>query len=119
MKSVECQLYCLPHIHKPLTVLDRVMQFPHRIQRFVKRRINFLSNKLFASVDRAKIPNVQPALEPTARAERLEPGDMVRIRSMSEIRSTLDDWNNLKGCAFLEEMWPYCSTTQRVYKKVE
>ncbi len=49
----------------------------------------------------------------------LQPGDLVRIKSEEQIRATLGLWNELKGCTFMEEMWDYCGTTQRVLKRVE
>jgi hypothetical protein len=55
----------------------------------------------------------------TKRSQGLHPGDIVRIKSRDQIKATLDNWNRLKGCAFMEEMWAYCDTTQRVLKKVE
>jgi hypothetical protein len=48
----------------------------------------------------------------------LEAGDMVKVKSWKEIKGTLDRWNELKGCSFMEEMLPYCGTRQRVFKKV-
>ena len=45
---------------------------------------------------------------------RLSAGDWARVRSREEIQATLDNWNELKGCAFLDNMWPYCGTTQQV-----
>ena len=41
------------------------------------------------------------------------------MRSKEEIQSTLDNWNQLKGCGFLEEMWPYCCSIQKVKKQVK
>ena len=46
-------------------------------------------------------------------------GNLVRIRSREEILSTLDPFNELKGCAFLPEMFQYCGTTQRVFRVME
>jgi hypothetical protein len=46
-------------------------------------------------------------------------GDLVRIKSADAVRATLTNWNCLKGCTFVEEMWPYCGTTQRVMKRVQ
>lgn len=51
--------------------------------------------------------------------QRLNAGDLVRVRSREEIQATLDHWRSLKGCGFLEEMASYCGTTQRVLKRVE
>jgi hypothetical protein len=49
----------------------------------------------------------------------LQAGDRVRVRSREEIQATLDPFKELKGCAFLEFMWQYCGTTQRVLQPVE
>ncbi len=54
--------------------------------------------------------------DPTAH---LQAGDWVRVRSQAEIEATLDPFKELKGCAFLEYMAPYCGTIQRVLKPVE
>ncbi len=56
---------------------------------------------------------------PTVSATTLQSGDLVRVRSQHEIEATLDRWNELKGCAFLEYMWQYCDTTQRVLQPME
>ena len=52
-------------------------------------------------------------------AAQLQAGDLVRVRSREEIEATLDPFKELKGCAFLEYMWEYCGTTQRVLQPVE
>jgi len=48
----------------------------------------------------------------------LRAGDTVKVRSKEEILQTLDDKNKLEGCTFMEEMWRYCGTQQRVLKRV-
>ncbi len=48
----------------------------------------------------------------------LEAGDVVRVRSRQEIETTLDPFKEFKGCAFLEGMWQYCDTQQRVLQPV-
>lgn len=45
-------------------------------------------------------------------------GDLVRVRSREEIFSTLDPFKELKGCAFLPDMYEYCGTQQRVLKSM-
>ena len=35
------------------------------------------------------------------------------------IQATLDAWGEFKRCLFMEDMWPYCGTTQKVLKRVE
>jgi hypothetical protein len=49
----------------------------------------------------------------------LNSGDVVQIRSINEIRATLDSNSRLKGCRFMPEMEQYCETVQRVFKPVE
>ena len=46
-------------------------------------------------------------------------GELVRVRAREEIEAMLDPFKEQKGCAFLEYMWQYCGTTQRVLQPVE
>jgi hypothetical protein len=119
MQSPECQIHCLQYVHEPITVLDRIMKFRLRVQRFIKRRIKFLSRKLSAIIYHNIKPELQSFSKPIVKTVNLNAGDTVRIRSRSEIQATLNSCNRLKGCAFMEEMVPYCATTQRVYKRIE
>jgi hypothetical protein len=40
------------------------------------------------------------------------------VRSREEILSTLDPFKELKGCAFLPDMYQYCGTEQRVLRSM-
>jgi hypothetical protein len=40
------------------------------------------------------------------------------VRSREEILATLDEEGKLKGCSFIDVMWQYCGTTQKVFKPV-
>jgi hypothetical protein len=66
----------------------------------------------------------QPAT--SARAPAANPivshfkaGDLCRVRSKAEIQATLNPWKELKGCAFLDDMWQYCDTTQHILQPLE
>lgn len=59
-----------------------------------------------------------PSALSTNESAPLQPGDRVRIKSEAEIRATLGNWNDLKGCTVMEEMWRHCGTTQRVFKRI-
>jgi hypothetical protein len=48
----------------------------------------------------------------------LWPGNRCGSGREKTIQATLDPWNYLKGCGFMEEMWQYCGTHQRVLKPV-
>ncbi|HJQ48270.1 MAG TPA: hypothetical protein VJ870_18400 [Amycolatopsis sp.] len=56
-----------------------------------------------------------PAPEPL----RLEPGDLVEVRSKEEILATLNQENKNRGMLFDVEMLPYCGRQARVLRKVE
>ena len=66
---------------------------------------------------RSKSGAVTPS--PSVSATTWQSGDLVRVRSKHEIEATLDSWKELKGCAFLEYMWQYCDTNQRVLQPME
>ena len=57
---------------------------------------------------------LRPLLGPAPR-----PGDLVEIRSLSEIRSTLDADSALDGLPFMSEMSAYCGHTFRVHRCVD
>lgn len=50
---------------------------------------------------------------------RLQPGELVEVKSEAEIRSTLDLHGRLRGLAFLQGMIPCCGRRFRVYKRLE
>jgi hypothetical protein len=108
MNDPDCQLTRIDDIHEPLGRWNRLWQLRNRVKRIVKRRLNFARN-LF----RPKRSDVMPNT-----TSPLQPGDLVRIKSEQEIRATLGNWNDLKGCTFMEEMWQHCGTTHRVFKRI-
>ncbi|MBJ6725353.1 hypothetical protein [Geomesophilobacter sediminis] len=76
-------------------------------RRFLKRRGNYLLN--------CWSREAPPGGEEGAP---LLPGTRVRVKSEAEIRATLNRWNQLKGCAFMNEMLPFCDSRQTVLKPV-
>ncbi|MDN7023723.1 hypothetical protein FGU65_02230 [Methanoculleus sp. FWC-SCC1] len=48
----------------------------------------------------------------------LQPGDRVRVRSLEEIRSTLDENGKYKGLLFMPEMKTFCGKEYHVFKQV-
>lgn len=110
-----CQLMCLPDMAKPVSLGDVLWQRRKRVKRIVKRRWRFLINVLNSQGTK----NLNESRIKGTAAERLEAGDLVRVRSKEEVMKTLNRWNQLKGCSFMEEMLPYCGTTQRVLKRVQ
>lgn len=111
-----CQIHSLDRMSESLGKVEAVWQLRHRLKRIARRRIRYISNSI-RSMTRKRSTVLGPG---TNRLEAsLSAGDLVRVRSKEEIRATLDQWNRLKGCDIMEEMWIYCDTTQRVFKRVE
>lgn len=116
-KNHTCQIYSVPEITEPPMPLDFLRYVQRRLKRFLKRRYWYLVNRCSNSME-AGVP-VQGEACRSRQLTMLKSGDLVRVRSMQEIRGTLDNWNKLKGCSFMEEMHQYCGTIQRVHKRVE
>lgn len=61
----------------------------------------------------------QTAAKNLAPVIPFQTGDLVRVRSREEIQATLDPFKELKGCAFLPDMYQYCGTRQHVLKSMQ
>ena len=115
MSPPECQIHGLEQMSEPLGRIEVVWQLRHKLKRVLKRRLRYLRNRLSRTGRTAHAP---AGTEKTAAGQALVAGQAVRVKSREEIQATLDPWNYLKGCGFMEEMWPYCGTQQRVLKPV-
>jgi hypothetical protein len=122
-----CQIPCLQRIAEgsaevgpqPFTKrLKRRLAKPwnYHVKRWLKRFLIFLLS-LYSRLRFTGSPPSAP--KSSSPSTRLIAGDIVRVRSKEEIEATLDRWKELKGCAFLEYMWQYCGTTQKVLQPVE
>lgn len=63
--------------------------------------------------------SAQTAAKEFIRTMPFKKGDRVKVRSAREINFTLDPFKELKGCAFLPDMYQYCETEQRVLKSMQ
>jgi len=108
----DCQLHTINEISGPMSSWNRFWQLRKRLKRILKRRLWYV---------RHAASELRHSSETANRTEhdRFNAGEVVCIRSEGEIRNTLDRWNRLHGCSFMEEMLPYCGTKQRVLKRVE
>ncbi len=127
MRVTNCQLPSTGTMHEdkpqplPLSLRTRlVLLLTHhldpRIKRYLKRSMKRFRNWQAHRGQPAGAMSNASAIPPNVP---LKMGDWVRIRSMDEIRGTLDADRRLRGCRFMPEMEPYCGTIQRVYKPVE
>ncbi len=113
--SSECQIHCLEPMSEPLGRAEIAWQFRNRLRRIIRRRLTYLCNG-FSELTGSRSMASTSAV--TAAVSELQSGDRVRVKSREEIQATLDRWNRLKGTSFMEEMLPYCGTTQQVMKRV-
>ncbi|HZW03677.1 MAG TPA: hypothetical protein VFF68_07115 [Anaerolineaceae bacterium] len=115
-----CQIPCLPQLadgpaenqaQTPFDWLKSRLALPWNaaVKPNLKRAIRWL--------DHARRPTAVQL--PASPAARLQAGDWVRVRPREEIAATLDRFQELKGCAFLDGMWLYCGTRQRVLVAME
>jgi hypothetical protein len=83
--------------------------------RHVKR---WLKQVYYTSLRLRGVASAQKAAQGLAPTTPFKTGDLVRVRSRDEIESTLDPFKELKGCAFLPDMYQYCGTQQRVLRSM-
>lgn len=112
----KCQIHCLNEMAEPGTFFNVLRQRHKRVKRIVKRRMKYLMNMLIE-----KKEDKMPVSEKVSAVKvvSLKPGDRIRVKSKEDIQKTLNRWNQLRGCSFMEEMWPYCGTEQRILKRIE
>jgi len=102
----------------PVILLKRTLAWPwhEMVKPLLKRIIRQMYSRNIIFHARK---NLVPITAFPLKQVHLVAGDMVRVRTREEIESTLDPFKELKGCAFLEYMWQYCNSTQRVLQPVE
>lgn len=118
-----CQLPCVPKfamgVAKPgkksfMGYIKIQLALPWNL--YVKR---WLKQTYFRFAQLQKNNPSQLAAKEFSPAIPFESGDLVWVRSREEIDATLDPFKELKGCAFLQEMYKYCDTQQRVLKSMQ
>jgi hypothetical protein len=118
-----CQILCLPKLatgratplYSTLTgYFKRQLAVPWNL--YVKKWLKMMYYSYIRSKPESASRLAAKSFAPSIPFRK---GDSVRIRSMQEILSTLDPFKELKGCAFLPEMYQYCETTQVVLKSME
>jgi hypothetical protein len=114
VKPNECQVHSLQPMHVPLSRAQVALQLPARITHMLRRRLMFASN-----VARRLGTSAQEVISAQDAENPLQAGDRVRVKSRDEVLRTLDNWNELAGCGFMDEMWEFCDTEQLVLKRVE
>ena len=113
-----CQYTRMTDIGRELNHIDKFYQIVLRVYPAIKRRIRKWCYSFRKQSDRRLnmeilINDYQPE---NSSGDRLEIGDMVKVLSYSQIKSTLNDKGYFKGLSFQESMEKYCNGTYKVLK---
>ncbi|MFA5308524.1 MAG: hypothetical protein WC370_03440 [Dehalococcoidales bacterium] len=131
IETEKCQNHCLPQISEGKAKTEKISIFtriklllkrylPSKNKKQVKQRLNTIMC-LLKRQDNMKVmtPGGKTAAGALAANVTFKPGDMVRVKTLEEIKATLDVWNEYRGCMFMDAMAEFCGTTQRVLHPVE
>ena len=126
--EVVCQIQSVPQMAEPGATAEESFTLSQRLKLVLKRSLTTRFKKTMkdyvnkvieyfpkSSTNAAK----EPLALPSPAGAGLKVGDWVRVLSREEIQKSLDHWEELKGCGFMDEMWRYCGTEQQVFKRVE
>ena len=117
-----CQLSCIPKFSiGPANTIER--SFVKRMKRSLAVPWNnhvkkWLKQAYLMSIRWSGGSSAQTAAKEFAPVIPFTKGDLVRVRSCEEIQATLDPFKELRGCAFLPDMYQYCGTQQRVLRSM-
>ena len=112
-KPYFCQIAGLQRMQVNARPFEFLWQVFLRIEWAIDRRLKFV----IRSISTKRKPRKE--FSPYTIKAKLLPGDLVRVKTIEEILDTVNSWNELKGCAFMDEMEAFCGTTQRVFKRVD
>jgi len=130
-----CQNQCLPYLSEGKAKLSDE-SIKTRVQLILKRHLSSRNKRKlkryfnpFLHLFRGQAERGRQTIHPadpgssvtpsTVTTVRPKQGDKVRVKAREEIQATLDQWNELKGCQFMDAMAEYCGTTQGVFRRVE
>ena len=120
-----CQFEWLDQALWPLNVFERLARWARRKWRGLKRRLGLASTnppmpRREARGGRADAGGGSaPGPRRRRTGRRIGPGDLVVVRSLEEIRRTLDQTGKHDGLKFLRPMAQFCGETHRVMKRVK
>jgi len=113
-----CQYTTMTDIGRELNRIEKFYQFLLRVYPAIQRRIRRWRRKFPQKSDRRSnreiiINEYQPE---DGSGDTLKIGDMVKVLSYSQIRSTLNDRGVFKNLKFQQPMEKYCNNTYEVLR---
>ena len=125
--KLNCQLPCLEHVEEGIAEVPRA-SLARRIKLMIRRGLGPNKERFFKNYTNDRMnrlcllrgKNTKPQTTPrNVSSDRPQAGDWIRVRSLKEIKGTLNHWRQVRGCTFMPEMAVYCDTTQRVLKRMK
>jgi hypothetical protein len=111
----DCQL-----IHYQKVGQEPLHWFIRRRGRGARLRLNEWWRNLLGLLRESPPVEIQGSISrATTSAVEINTGDLVRVKSIEEIKQTLDANGFCRGCGFLEPMVRYCGQEVRVAKRVD
>jgi hypothetical protein len=104
-----CHIRCFEGASEELSFRDK---FPLMVQRNLLRIFPFLKKRKSYYIE---TDEPRPIIKPL----NLQAGEKVRVKSLEEIRKTLNKDNKLMGLSFFAPMEKFCGGTYTVHKRVE
>jgi len=125
--KLNCQLPCLQLVAEgiaqgpPVSITRRTkLMIRRHLSPDKERSFKNYTNKCMNRLSEITGTSTKPSAHSTGGpCYQLQAGDWVRVRSREEIESTLNRWNQVRGCGFMPEMAEFCGTTQRVFKSMK
>ena len=101
-----CQLTCIDELGKRPRGVNNALQEFVRKYRWYRKKLRQLRDNNTRHPAENPIPEFQP-------------GDLVRVKQVSEIKQTLDNLQKTSGCTFQKGMYAHCGGEFRIYRKVD
>lgn len=90
-----------------------------RFYLFTRALNNLLGTKKYYSGKKKTELALAPGNKKPAEKIIFKEGERVRIKSREKILETLNEHNKTGGCFFMQEMFDYCGTEQKILRKID
>jgi hypothetical protein len=122
---MDCQLRELPIAGEELSPSDRLQDRAHRGLHYLLRNARRVVAEPTVLIDKARLLRRPPPPPSEARVPvrppplGLQAGERVRVKSLEDIRATLDENGRCEGLAFMSIQGRFCGGEYTVHKRIE
>ena len=119
-----CQLKCLEEAVVEFSFIERLAKHALRKLLLKLQRLKSVCSRKAKNVclchdNHGKTIHNDNSDRPVISPLKLEAGEKVRVKSLMEIKMTLDGNNKYRGLSYTPSMEKYCGGTYTVFKKLE